>query len=136
MAGGAELEVSILSPARVVSKTPASQVQLPGTLGYMGILPGHTRFVGELGIGELTVDASAGKQVYFIAGGYVDVADDKVTVLVDVVEKPSDIDVGRAEKAKQRALDRLHNKAAVDLTRAQAALLRAETRLTVASRYK
>lgn len=132
----ADLQVQILTPAKVVQKTTASQVQLPGSKGYMGILPGHTKLVAELGVGELTVDAQGGKQTYFVAGGFVDVANDQVTVLVDVAEKPGDINRERAEKAKQRALDRLHQKAGVDVMRAQASLLRAEGRLAIASRSR
>src|SRR6476469_5930615 len=120
-----QLNVNILSPAKVVAKTTAQQVQAPGIMGYLGILPGHTRFITELGVGELTVDTGSGKQTYFVAGGYVDVANDNVTVLVDVIEKPGDIDVARAEEAKRRALDRLEHKAEIDVRRAQAALARA-----------
>jgi F-type H+-transporting ATPase subunit epsilon len=130
----ADLQVQILTPAKVVAKTAAAQVQLPGSLGYMGILPGHTKLVAELGVGELTVDAQGGKQSYFIAGGFVDVANDQVTVLVDVAEKPGDINRERAEKAKQRALDRLAQKTGVDVMRAQASLLRAEGRLAISAR--
>jgi F-type H+-transporting ATPase subunit epsilon len=105
----------------------------------MGILPGHTRLVSELGVGELNVTGGGQDQKYFVAGGYVDVAEDNVTVLVDVVEKPADIDAERAEKAKQRALDRLNNigsKSDVDLMRAQAALSRAEGRLAIVGRSR
>ena len=136
-----DLDVSILSPAKVVTRVKATAVQLPGALCYMGILPGHARLISELGIGQLTLDGvvaaegqAGGKLAYFVAGGYVDVGDDKVTVLVDVVERVADIDVARAEKAKQRAAERLESKAsAVDLARAQAALARAQQRLALAS---
>lgn len=132
----ADLQVQILTPAKVVSRTTAAQVQLPGSKGYMGVLPGHTKLVAELGVGELTVDAQGQKQSYFVAGGFVDVANDHVTVLVDVAEKPGDISRERAEKAKQRALDRLHQKTGVDVMRAQASLLRAEGRLAISSRAR
>lgn len=131
----AELQVSILSPAKIVAQTTATQVQVPGREGYLGILPGHTRFITELGVGQLAVDHAGTKDVYFVAGGYLDVAKDKVTVLVDVIEKAGDIDLKRAEEAKNRALDRLNDKAGIDVMRAQAALLRAETRLTLATSY-
>lgn len=130
-----ELQVNILSPSKVVTKVKAAQVQVPGALGYMGILPGHAKLISELGVGELTLEGGeAGKQVYFVAGGYIDVSNDNVTVLVDRIEKPGDIDVARAEKAKNRALERLERKTAdVDLVRAQAALLRAQQRLATAA---
>lgn len=136
MAG--ELNVSILSPAKVVAKTKASQVQVPGTLGYLGVLPGHARLVSEIGIGELVLEgAEGGRQVYFVAGGYVDVANDQVTVLVDIIEKPANIDVARAEKAKKRALERLERSTGeVDVARAQEALRRAQQRLITAQLTK
>jgi F-type H+-transporting ATPase subunit epsilon len=137
-----ELQVSILSPAKVVTRTKATAVQIPGALGYMGILPGHARLISEIGIGELTLEGvvateggagGGGKQSYFVAGGYVDVGDDKVTILVDVVERTADIDVARAEKSKQRALERLEsNETAIDLARTQASLARAQQRLAMA----
>jgi F-type H+-transporting ATPase subunit epsilon len=94
--------------------------------------------VAELGVGELTLEGGeAGKQVFFVAGGYVDVASDAVTVLVDVAEKPGDIDITRAEKAKQRAEQRLERKTGdIDVVRAQAALARATQRLATAARTR
>ena len=130
--------VSILSPAKVVAKTTAQQVQVPGLLGCMGILPGHTRMVAELGGRRADGRGrTGGKQTYFVAGGYLDVAEDNVTVLVDVVEKPGDIDTARAEKALKRAQERLaSNKIDVDLKRAQASLSRAEGRLAAAAKAR
>jgi F-type H+-transporting ATPase subunit epsilon len=130
-----ELNVNILSPAKVVSRTKSEHVQLPGSLGYLGILPGHTRFLSELGVGQLTVHSSSGPVVYFVSGGYVDVNQDVVTVLADVIEKRSDIDVARAEKAKARALARLAKPTAdLDVERAMASLGRANQRLATAGK--
>ncbi len=134
-----ELSVSILSPAKVVSKTKARQVQAPGALGSLGILPGHTALVSELMQGELIVDSAEGQDrtVYFISGGYLDVAQDDVTVLVDTIEKASEIDAARAEKAKQRALERLEKRGDdVDQARAQASLARAQERLSIVGRNR
>ena len=133
-----ELSVQILSPAKIVTKATAKQVIAPGTKGYLGVLPGHAALIAELGLGELTVEETGtAKQIYFITGGYINVADDHVTVLVDVIEKAADIDVVRAEKAKVRAQERLAQRAEdIDVARAQAALTRSLERIAVASRYK
>src|SRR5262245_35733902 len=134
-----ELSVSILSPAKVVSKTKARQLQAPGALGSLGILPGHTALVSELTVGELIVDNAESQErlVYFISGGYLDVAQDAVTVLVDVIEKAADIDVARAERAKKRAEERLEARdASIDQARAQAALARAQQRLAIVGRTR
>jgi F-type H+-transporting ATPase subunit epsilon len=128
-----ELQVEILAPAKVITKINASQLQLPGIEGELGILPGHTTFVSELGTGEMTVMGSSNES-FFVAGGYIEVSNDKIKVLVDVCERASNIDKDRAEKAKKRALDRLSAKVDVDLIRAQASFLRAETRLSLIGR--
>lgn len=84
----AELEVQVLSPAKAVFRGKATQVQAPGFLGRMGVLPGHAAMVAELGEGELILDQSEGSpQKFRVVGGYIDVALDKVTVLADSVEK-------------------------------------------------
>ena len=129
----AELQVQVLTPAKVVVKTAVQLVELPGALGYMGILPGHTRMISELAAGTMTLGTGQEQQIYFISGGYVDVNQDHVTVLADVVERPMDIDVKRAEDAKARALSRFVDSSGVDIARAQAALLRAERRLALAA---
>jgi F-type H+-transporting ATPase subunit epsilon len=128
------MQVHVLSPAKVVVKTGAAQVLVPGSQGYMAILPGHAAMVAELTAGELKLKADAGEQTYFVSGGYVDVSKEQVTVLVDTIEKAGDIDTNRAEAARKRALDRLDQKVGVDLMRAQAALARAQQRLLVAGR--
>lgn len=133
-----ELSVNILSPAKVVSRGKARLVQAPGSLGQLGVLPGHAPMVAELTFGELTVEQPSGtKEEYFITGGYLDVAKDEVTVLVDIIEKITDIDVGRAERAKQRAMQRLEQReAGHDMARAQAAFARASTRIALAGRMR
>lgn len=128
-----ELQVNILSPAKVVVRTKSEHVQVPGALGYLGILPGHTRFLAELGVGELAVHATGGPSLYFVSGGYVDVDLDVVTVLADVIERGAEIDVARAEKAKARATARLAKPTAdLDVERAMASLARANQRLATA----
>ncbi len=131
-----ELQVSVLTPAKVVGKLAAKMVEVPGKDGILGILPAHARLVAELGIGEVKVSVDGEPQVFFVAGGYVEVDKDDVKLLADVAERPSDINVKRAEQAKARALDRLNQKAGVDVIRAQASLLRAQARLAVAGRVK
>jgi len=128
-----QLEVKVLSPAKVIKQTTAEQVQVPGVEGYLGILPGHTAFVTELGIGELSfLGGDANGERYFVAGGYLEVEKNQVTVLVDVIESRRDINRDRAEKSRHRASERLQkNDAETDAVRAQRALKRANERLAV-----
>ena len=131
----AELHVSILTPAKVAGKFLAEQVQVPGIDGYLGVLPGHAQLISELGVGELLIYTRQGIESFFVSGGYLDVGEaNHVTLLVDIAEKPADINVERAKDARQRAVSRLDDKSGVDVVRAQAALRRAEQRLVVAAR--
>ena len=131
-----ELKVNILAPGKTVATVRAKHVQLPGSLGYMGILPGHASLVAELGIGEVKVEGdqlnTPDKVMYFfIAGGYVEVYEDEVTILADVVEKPEEMDIERAKKAQERAHKRLskeNDTENLDIERARLALLRALAR--------
>ena len=129
----ANLKVEILAPDRPVAQVDAIGVTLPGTLGYMTILPDHATMVSELDAGELLVEKSSGELRYFIAGGYVDISDNNLKVLADVIEMSENIDVERAKKAQKRALDRLGLKSSdIDTPRAQRALKRAEGRINLA----
>lgn len=130
-----EMQVQVLSPSKTVANVKAKGVNLPGTLGYMTILPDHAALISELDVGRLVVEKTERGEVleYFIAGGYVSVENNKVMVLADTIEPVADIDGARAEKAKQRALDRLTSKdGEIDLERARIALRRAETRSNLA----
>jgi F-type H+-transporting ATPase subunit epsilon len=128
MAANEEMQVDILAPAKVITRSKARKLQVPSYDGELTILPGHTTYVTELGAGELQLDEG---EAYFVAGGYIEVSNDKAKVLVDVCERKSDIDKERAIAAQKRALDRLGNTAEIDLMRAQAALARAEARLAL-----
>ncbi len=131
----AELQVSVLTPSKIVAKASTSYLQVPGYDGYLGILPGHTSFVTELGVGELKI-GEGDKEVFFVAGGYLDVNNDKVTIMADVAEPLPQIDRKRAEDAMKRALQRLEQKTDIDIVRAQAALMRAQMRLDLSSRTR
>lgn len=128
-----DLAVEILTPTKPLFEGEASGVTVPGVLGYMTILPGHTPFISEIGVGELIVTKKSGPTQYFVSGGYVEVQGNKLKVLADIVDLPENIDSGRAKEAMGRAQKRLDEKDAnLDLVRAQAALKRAEYRLQIA----
>lgn len=138
MSSTTDMNVEILSPEKSLFRGQGSSLVLPGKLGYMTILPGHAKMIAELGVGVLElVEPNKPAVKYFTAGGFVEVDEKLIRVLVDVIEKPSEINVDRAKKAQQRAEQRLSGKAsdtgAIDYARAQAALLRAQGRLMIAS---
>ena len=127
-------KLEIVTPERKVVDTAAEEVQIPGKNGYLGVLPGHAPLITELAVGEISYREAATEQKLAVAWGFAEVLPDKVTILAETAEKPSDIDVERARKAKQRAEQRLTSgDTAVDVERALDALHRAEARLDVAS---
>jgi len=79
-------EIEIATPEKLVFRQRAESAQIPGKDGYMGILPGHAALLGELGAGALSVTAGGKTDSFNITGGYVEVRDDHVRVLVDKVE--------------------------------------------------
>lgn len=126
------LEVELLSPAKILAQKTVTEIRIPGLNGEFDVLPGHADLVSEIDIGILSLYQDGNRtDSFFVSGGYVEVSENKVRVLVDVAEKASDIDAARAEDARKRAKERLDAKAEkVDFVRAQAALKRAVTRIT------
>jgi F-type H+-transporting ATPase subunit epsilon len=126
-------QLEIVTPSRLLVKDAAEEAQIPGVSGYLGILPGHAPLITELGVGEITYKASGATHTLSVAWGFMEVLQDKVTILAEAAERPHEIDIERARKSKDRAEQRLKsNDPQVDYTRAEDALQRAETRLNVA----
>jgi len=128
-------QLEIVTPDRLVVKEAAQEVQIPGRSGYLGILPGHAPLITELGVGEISYRNAAGSQHLAVAWGFAEVLPDKVTILAEVAERPGEIDVARAEKAKEQAQS-LIKSGGPELDYAQAAsdLKKAETRIEVAGK--
>jgi F-type H+-transporting ATPase subunit epsilon len=127
-------QLEIVTPVKLVVKDAAEEAQIPGLDGYLGILPGHAPLISELKVGEITYKSGGTTYKLAVAWGFVEVLPDKVTILAETAERPQEIDVPRAEKAKARAEERLKsNSTDVDYDRAEDALQRAETRIKVAS---
>ncbi len=126
-------QLEIVTPTRLLVKDAAEEAQIPGATGYLGILPGHAPLITELGVGEITYKSNGTTHTLAVAWGFAEVLPDKVTILAEAAERPQEIDVARAQKAKERAEERLKSNAAdVDYARAEDALRRAESRLDVA----
>jgi len=129
------LELEVATPERQLVREEVSEVQLPGKDGYLGVLPGHAPLLSQLGIGYLSYEIAGQRKYLSVHCGFVEVLPDHVRVLADVAERAEEIDVERARRAAQRAQEQLANFAlGVDPAIALAALLRAETRLSVAEK--
>jgi F-type H+-transporting ATPase subunit epsilon len=128
-------QLEIVTPEKRVVDTAATEAQIPGKNGYLGVLPGHAPLITELAAGELTFRSDAGEQRLAVASGFAEVLPDKVTVLAETAERPEEINVERARKAKEHAEQWLAGaQTEGDVERALDALHRAEVRLRVAGK--
>jgi F-type H+-transporting ATPase subunit epsilon len=100
--------------------------------GDIGVLPGHAPLIAGLQISSLRIVLDEGEAQIALGGGFIEVQPEKVTLLANSAELSEEIDVERAEAAKMRAESRLKSSEAVDLGRAEIALRRAVVRLKVA----
>ena len=128
-------QLEIVTPEKKVVETKAAEeVQIPGRNGYLGVMPGHAPLITELAVGEISFRENATEQRLAVAWGFAEVLPDKVTILAETAERPSEIDVERARKARERAEQRLTSgDPSVDVDRALDALHRAQARLDVAA---
>ena len=139
MALPTKLTLEVVTPDRALMREEVDEVVVPGSEGELGILPGHTTLLATLKVGELWYRQGQEKHYLAIAFGFVEVLPDHVTVLAQVGERAVDIDVQRAERAKQRAEQRLArppSTADFDFERARIALMKSLIRLQVASRAR
>jgi len=127
-------KVSILTLQQLFLQVDARFVIAPGQEGVFEILPNHAQYVFALKPGPLRIRTPEDRDEYVaVGGGFLVVQRERTTVLTRSAERPEEIDVERARRARERAEDRLRQKSPdVDLTRAQAALQRALARLKVA----
>jgi F-type H+-transporting ATPase subunit epsilon len=127
------LELEIATPERELAREQVTEVQIPGTNGYMGILPGHAPLIGLLGIGTLTYVVGGQKRYMAVHGGFLEVAEDHVRVLADAAERREEIDIQRAKEALRRSQEGTINAAlGVDPAAALVAMARAQARIDTA----
>ena len=132
-----KIALEIVTPERSLIREDVDEIQVPGSEGYLGILPGHTPLLSTLAVGELWYRVGGQTHYLAIAGGFVEVLPDRVTILAHVAERATEIDVTRAEAAKKRAEERLASRAVdINAERARLAMLRSLIRLQVASRAR
>ena len=137
MALPTHLQLQIVSADRLLVDQTVDEVEIPGSQGYFGVLPGHTPLLATLQVGELWYRQGQDKHYLMIAFGFAEVQPDRVTILAQVAERADEIDVARAEGAKRRAEERLARPATdIDFERARMAMLKSLTRLQVASRAR
>ena len=133
------IRCEIVSQDRMVFEGDADIVIVPGSLGEMGILPGHAPLLSTLELGVIRVKNGDQEEVFTVTGGFIEVQPDIVTIMADASENIEEIDVQRAEEAMQRAKQLLEKGAPADLNaylRIEAAIKRSSLRLKSVEQYR
>ena len=133
------IRCEIVSQDRMVWEGDADMVVLPGTDGEMGILPHHAPLLSTLRFGVIKVRARGREEIFTVAGGVAEVQPDIITILADAAENVVEIDVARAEAARQRAEEMLKAGPPPDTDTylaIEAALRRSNLRLDAVRRYR
>jgi F-type H+-transporting ATPase subunit epsilon len=128
------IQLEIATPNRQLVHEPVTSVTIPGKNGYLGILPGHAPLLSELQAGEMVYTSGEDKHYLAVTWGFAEVLPDRVIVLAQTAERPEEIDRARAQRAFERAENRLKNTSdpTIDIQRAHEAYERAVARLQAA----
>ena len=128
--------LDIVTPTRNLEEMVVSYVRCPGLDGSFGIMANHQEGIFSLDIGEIMIKTKSETKYLSTSGGFAEIVNDGVSILVETVESASDIDIPRAEAALQRARDRKSSSDNENLAQArlESALSRALNRLQVAKK--
>jgi len=132
----AGLNLTIVSPEEKLYSGEVDIVLAPGVEGQLGIMPHHAPLITRLSIGELKVRTGDEEYAFAIHGGFMHVLPDEVIVLADVAERAEEIDIERAEAARQRALEMLEKAPPEERRLTRIMLRRSAVRLKVARKRR
>ena len=130
----AKLKLIVVTPEKQVADAEADEVQLPGELGYLGVLPGHTTLVTLLKTGILSYQNGGTTRAMALAGGFAEIANDTVSVLADSAQVPADVDAAAAERDRAAAEEALKTASFETMEEIRSKLEYAQARLEVARR--
>src|SRR6266566_9057805 len=133
MATRTTMHVEVVTAERELYNGEADSLIAPGSEGELGILPRHAALLTTLKAGEMLIKLGGAEEPFFVSGGFLEVSNNKVTVLAESAEHAEEIDQARAEAARRRAQEHLAQ-AQSDTERAEmvGALERAVARIHVA----
>ena len=135
MALPTHIDLQVMTPDRGIIRDRIDEVEIPGSEGYFGVLPGHRPMLASLSTGEMWYRKGEEKLYLAIAFGFAEVLPDRVTILARLAERPEEIDADRAEAARRRAEERLTRpQSDIDYERARVALTKSLMRLQVSAR--
>ena len=131
------LLLQIVTPDRAVIHEEVDAVEIPAADGSLGVLPGHTPLLTTLRVGQLRYRKGEEQQFILIAFGFAEVLPDRVTILAQVAERPDEIDAARADAARMRAETRLARPGRdIDFERARIAMMKSMVRLQVETKRR
>jgi F-type H+-transporting ATPase subunit epsilon len=126
-------QLEIVTPEKLVVRDTAEEIQIPGSNGYLGILPGHAPLITELGAGEINYRSGGQQHRFAMAWGFAEVLPNRVTVLAETVERSDEINPERAQQSLNEAQELLKSaQSEEDFANATGKILRAQARLDVA----
>jgi len=130
-----QLQLEVVTPERRVLAAAVNSVTVPGRNGDMQILPGHAALISELQTGVLAYNQGGTAQQLHVSGGFIEVNNDKVSVLAEIAERPEEIDAARARLAREHTEKQLSSWSGSeeDFEKARAKLERSMVRLQLAS---
>ncbi|MDD3206322.1 MAG: ATP synthase F1 subunit epsilon [Lachnospiraceae bacterium] len=127
-----EMKIKIITPDRVFYEDTASMVEFNTTEGEIGVLPGHIPMTVIIAPGILTITKGNEMKDAALHAGFAEILPDRITILAEIIEWPEEIDLTRAEEAKERAEERIRSKTPeTDVARAETSLQRAIARIEV-----
>ena len=132
------IRVDVVSAERSIFSGEAKFVALPGESGELGILRGHTPLITRIRPGSVRIEKADGDEEFvFVAGGYLEVQPDRVTVLADTAIRGHDLDEAKAIEAKKRAEEAMQNRGTdFDLALAQSEVAMAAAQLAAIARFR
>ena len=132
-----KIKLEVVTVEKLVYSEDVDEVVAPGTEGELGILPHHAPLITMLDPGVLIIKTGGQDVEMALSGGYMEVRPDRIIVLADSAERAEEIDVTRAEAARQRAEKTMAEAPSAEVSlAAEAALKRSLARLKVARRRR
>ena len=129
-----KFNLEIVTPTQILESENVSYARCPGIDGLFGIMSGHREAIIALDLGEIKITSDNKDAYYATSGGFVEITKNKINLLVETIEKSTDIDKDRAEASFKRAQGRLKSNDDIDFKRAETAMVRALNRLTISKR--
>ncbi len=131
------LHITVITPEKKLYEEEADELTVPTVLGEITILPQHVPLITQIAEGELTIKHKGKSHHMAIAGGFLELSKDKISILADYAIRSEDIDVTQVEEAKKRAAKLMEEKGTdEEMANARSVFVRAILELKIANKRK